>query len=276
MIHAQIVKDEPAVYFGREALSQSGMTQLLRCPAHFRAMLDRAGEPEEQTDALLAGSLLHCMVLEPGALHARYAIRQNAGNTKAGKEEAAQAEASGVRLVKADMWDVCERMAESVREHPLMRAALAEPDFAAESSVYWTELDGRVPCKARIDALASLPGFGLCAIDLKTTRDASPAALEKSIHAFSYHRQAAWYMRGLRAAGCGVRAFIFLFVEKEPPFLTVAASISEAAQQVALDEIKTCVHTYADCIESGIWPGYTESPVIELDLPAWAYRRKDA
>lgn len=276
MMRGQIVKDEPAVYFGREALSQSGMTQLLRCPAHFRALLDRAGEQEEQTDALLAGSLLHCMVLEPDALHARYAIRQNAGNTKAGKEEAAQAQSSGVRLVKADMWDDCRSMAESVRAHPLMRAALEAQDFAAESSVYWTELDGSVPCKARIDALASVPGFGLCAIDIKTTRDASPAALEKSIHAFDYHRQAAWYMRGLRAAGCEIRAFIFLFVEKEPPFLTVAASISEAAQQVALDEIKNCVHTYADCLASGSWPGYTESPVIELDLPAWAYRRKDA
>ena len=40
-----------------------------------------------------------------------------------------------------------------------------------------------------------------------------------------------------------------------------------------LDEIRNCVDTFADCMASGIWPGYTESPVIELDLPAWAYKR---
>ena len=77
----------------------------------------------------------------------------------------------------------------------------------------------------------------------------------------------------LRSAGMEVHAFLFLFVEKEPPYLTVATNISEGAQELALDEIRNCVDTFADCMASGIWPGYTESPVIELDLPAWAYKR---
>lgn len=272
-MEGMIIKDEQAAYYGRLALSNSGMGELLRCPAHLKAMLDRCGQDEKTNDAFTAGSLLHCMVLEPSEVSSRYRVKVNRGNTKAGKEEAEKAAEDGVQLVSQDMWETCSAMADAALRHPVMRSAHAAGDLRTEQSVYWTERGGTVPCKARVDALVTLPNYGLCAIDLKTTRDASLAAIEKSLYTYGYHRQAAWYLRGLRSAGMEVRAFLFLFVEKEPPYLTVATNISEGAQELALDEIRNCVDTFADCMASGIWPGYTESPVIELDLPAWAYKR---
>ena len=272
-MEGMIIKDEQAAYYGRLALSNSGMGELLRCPAHLKAMLDRCGQDDKTNDAFTAGSLLHCMVLEPSEVSSRYRGKVNRGNTKAGKEEAEKAAEDGVQLVSQDMWETCSAMADAALRHPVMRSAHAAGDLRTEQSVYWTERGGTVPCKARVDALVTLPNYGLCAIDLKTTRDASLAAIEKSLYTYGYHRQAAWYLRGLRSAGMEVRAFLFLFVEKEPPYLTVATNISEGAQELALDEIRNCVDTFADCMASGIWPGYTESPVIELDLPAWAYKR---
>ncbi len=272
-MEGMIIKEEQAAYYGRLALSNSGMGELLRCPAHLKAMLDRCGQDDKTNDAFTAGSLLHCMVLEPSEVSSRYRVKVNRGNTKAGKEEAEKATEDGVQLVSQDMWETCSVMADAALRHPVMRSAHAAGDLRTEQSVYWTERGGTVPCKARVDALVTLPNYGLCAIDLKTTRDASLAAIEKSLYTYGYHRQAAWYLRGLRSAGMEVRAFLFLFVEKEPPYLTVATNISEGAQELALDEIRNCVDTFADCMASGIWPGYTESPVIELDLPAWAYKR---
>ena len=272
-MNAQIIKDEPSAYFGRMALSNSGMSELMRCPAHLKAMLDRCGQEDNTNGAFLAGSLFHCMGLEPSEVSVRYRLKANRGNTKAGKEEAEMAARDGVQLVSQDMWETCSAMAAAALRHPVMRSAHAAGDLRTEQSVYWTELNGTVPCKARVDALVTLPNYGLCAIDLKTTRDASLSAIEKSLYTYGYHRQAAWYRRGLRSAGMDVRGFLFLFVEKEPPYLTVATSISEGAQALALDEIKDCVETFAGCMASGVWPGYTESPVIELDLPAWAYKR---
>lgn len=272
-MEGMIIKDEQAAYYGRLALSNSGMGELLRCPAHLKAMLDRCSQDDKTNDAFTAGSLLHCMVLEASEVSSRYRVKVNRGNTKAGKEEAEKAAEDGVQLVSQDMWETCSAMADAALRHPVMRSAHAAGDLRTEQSVYWTERGGTVPCKARVDALVTLPNYGLCAIDLKTTRDASLAAIEKSLYTYGYHRQAAWYLRGLRSAGMEVRAFLFLFVEKEPPYLTVATNISEGAQELALDEIRNCVDTFADCMASGIWPGYTESPVIELDLPAWAYKR---
>lgn len=268
-----IIKDTPSAYHGRMALSNSGMNELLRCPAHLKTLLDRSAQEEPPSEALLAGSLMHCMVLEPEEMNSRYAPKMFSGATKAGKEEKTRADEMGITLVSKDTWNDCKAMSESILNHPIMRAAKDSGDLRTEQSVYWTERQGTVPCKARVDAIATIPGVGLCAIDLKTTRDASLASLEKSLYNYGYHRQAAWYRRGLRAAGHEVSAFIFLFVEKEAPFLTVGVNVAEAAQEAALDEIRNCVDTFADCMASGIWPGYTESPVIELDLPAWAYKR---
>ena len=83
-----------------------------------------------------------------------------------------------------------------------------------------------------IDAVATLPMFGLCAIDLKSTQDSSPGAIEKSIYQWGYHRQAVWYRRALRAVGMNAQAFALMFVEKTPPYVVTAANVAEAAQAV--------------------------------------------
>ena len=87
-MEGMIIKEEQAAYYGRLALSNSGMGELLRCPAHLKAMLDRCGQDDKTNDAFTAGSLLHCMVLEPSEVSSRYRVKVNRGNTKAGKEEA--------------------------------------------------------------------------------------------------------------------------------------------------------------------------------------------
>ena len=270
-MRGQIVKDSPEEYYGRKALSNSGMTELLRCPARFKARLDEAEQGRADTQALHWGRLLHSMVLEPDALQSRYRAKIYNGNSREGRAEIAAAKDDGVELVPEKTWYDAFNMAYGLREHPVLKSAQGAE---TEVSVYWSELGGVVPCKARVDILATLPGFGAVAIDLKTTTDASPGELERSILKYGYHRQAAWYLRGLRAAGRDVRAFIFLAVEKEPPHIVTAFTVSEGAQALALEDIQRCVETFAGCTARGVWPGYTSSPIIELDLPAWAYKKE--
>ena len=272
MNQARIVKDTPEVYHGTKALSNSGIREMLRCPARFKAMLDRMGtDAGTQTEVMLCGSVFHAMTLEPDAVAARYRRQEHCGNTKAGKEEAFSAREAGITLVKPDMWERCTAMSQAMRAHPLFAAARRADDFMAEVSVYWQE--GTVPCKARIDAVASIPGFGPCIIDLKSTRDASPAAIEKSLYNFGYHRQAAWYRRALNAVGIYAPVFVLIFVEKDAPHVITAANVAESAQGEALEDIKLAVNTYKGCSSSGIWPGYTHEIVTEIGLPSWAYRR---
>lgn len=267
--------EPPEIYHATHAISKSGMDKLRQAPAKFKAWMD--GAAEEETEALLFGSVFHCLALEPGEFGKRYAVKQFNGSTKAGKEEAATAKAAGLELVSARIYGAALAMAESVWNHPLIGQIMTAVDKRTETSIYWSEtVDGtEIPCKARLDMLATVPGFGLVAVDLKSTDDASPEGLSRSVLKWGYHRQAVWYRRALRAVGMDSSVFVLVAVEKAAPHLVTAANVSEAAQQVGLEEIKNALGTYATCAESGLWPGYA-SEIIDLDLPEWAYKRRFA
>ena len=271
---ATLIHDAAAQYHGTKALSNSSMGQLLKCPALFQqALAEMDGIEHTQTPAMLMGSVFHSMVLEPDKVQATYALRGNPGNTKAGKEEAAAAKEQGITLISPDVWNVAAAMAVSACAHPLIVAARRSPKWEAETSAYWEER-GHIPCKARIDAMTTIEGFpGLCVIDLKSTTDASPEAISRHIVDYGYHRQAAWYMHALNTCGRAANTFLFLFVEKTPPYLCTAVSIAEGAIQMAYDDIRNALDTYERCEANGIWPGYTSDIVTEVDLPEWIYRR---
>ena len=266
------IHDSAATYHATKALSKSSMDELLKCPALFKQTLDTMGGDHAATPAMILGSVFHSMTLEPEFLDAEYAPRQNAGNTKAAKEEAAKAAENGITLVQRETWATCEAMRDAANAHPLLKAAKAAEDWQAEVSIYWQERE-MIPCKARVDALATIPGFGLCAIDLKSTTDASPDAISRHLYDYGYHRQAAWYTHALRLVGFEPRQFVFLFVEKTAPYLSTAVSVSDGAMCLALEEIRSALKRYEDCAASGTWPGYTQDIITEIDLPAWAYRR---
>ena len=71
-------------------------------------------------------------------------------------------------------------------------------------------------CKCRPDWISADGGI---LVDLKTTEDASPREFQRSIAKWRYHVQAGWYMAGIEAAyGTRPSGFIFIAVEKKPPF----------------------------------------------------------
>lgn len=268
-----ITADSPETYHAHKAVSNSGISKLLRCPALFRAWQDGEAE-EESSDALLFGGVFHCLALEPDEFAKRYAVKRENGATKAGKEEKAAADASGLQLVKLEMYDAAKGMADAVARQKLTQKMRAAPDAMTEVSVYWQEERGgiTIPCKARIDFLATVPGFGIVACDLKSTTDAAPDELVRSVYKWGYHRQAAWYRRALAAVGMPTSVFVLLAVEKAAPHIVTPANIASAAQVFGDAECERALSNYAECTKTGLWPCYT-SEILELDLPEWAYKK---
>lgn len=267
---ADIVKDEATEYHSRKALSNSGISRFLECPAKFQYFLSGMGKPDEkQTDAQLAGTLFHAMTLEPGKENLLFGRQQYSGNTKEGRAELADMRERGLTPVKGATWDMCRAMADSVLQTPPMAFAHNQAyDFMAEMSVYW-EQDG-LPCKARIDGYVTNNQGGMdYIIDLKSTTDASLRGIEKSIFKYGYHRQVAWYNHAARMAGLNPQGFVFIFVEKEPPYLATCVTLSEAAIGQAMSEIRDALGRIKDCWQSGSWPGYALETITEIDLPRW-------
>ena len=271
-----IVNDKDYEYHGKKALSNSSMGQLLKCPALFKqAIEDMDGEEHKRTPSLLFGQVFHAMVLEPKKVLSDFAMKQFNGTTKAGKEETAKAKEKGITLVPQDTWNAAKDMADVVNNHPLIKAAKKADDFKAETSVYWEHKTDTVniPCKARIDGMATIKGLGLVLLDLKTTISAAPDDISRHIIEYGYHRQAAWYKHAVSIHGIIPESFVFLFVEKTPPYLCTAVTIAESAMELAYKDIQTALALYEECELSGNWRGYTDEIVTEVDLPEWVYKK---
>lgn len=265
--------DTPEQYHAVKAVSNSGITKILRCPAIFRAWQDGEAD-EESSEALLFGSVFHCLALEPVEFTRRYAIKKENGNSKAGRDEKAKAEAAGLAQVKLEIYEKALSMAGSVNRQKLVQAMLKAPDVMREVSIYWNEdFDGMlIPCKARIDLLATVPGFGLVTCDFKSTADASPEELSRSVLKWGYHRQASWYPRALQAVGMESSAFVLMAVEKTAPHIVTPANVAAQAMAVGRAECDKALAEYVKCTKNKEWPCYTKG-IYELDLPEWAYKK---
>lgn len=268
-----IVKDDETTYHANPALSNSRISLLLKCPAAYKWSMDHP--KEEDSDTLLLGRLFHAMVLEEETVADKYSLKKFNGSTREGKAEKKTAEEAGLTLVPKYIWDAATEMAAKVRWSQFWQTVLQDRDsLTTETSIYWNQ--GGIDCKARLDCITTMGNFGRVIIDLKSTQDSNPEAIKKSIATYGYHRQAAWYRHALALEGIPTEAFIFVFVEKQPPYNLTVAVISEAAQAAATEEIRTALDTFRQCQESNCWPDYTNGQVVEVDLPEWYYRQGGA
>lgn len=149
-----------AEYHAHQAVSKSDLDLIHRSPLHYQY---RKEHPVEQTPALLTGSAVHKMVLEPDAFFDEFAVLpQFDRRTKSGKEEYAEfVEASvGKTIISDEVYQLSVDIAESVSHHKTARSLLS--GGKAETSYFWNDIRTGMECKCRPDYLRS----GFC-VDLQ-------------------------------------------------------------------------------------------------------------
>jgi len=110
-------------------------------------------------------------------------------------------------------------------------------------------------------------------MDVKTTSDASPEAFGKSAWNLGYHVQAAFYRRVISEATGTTPDFIFGCVESERPHLVAYYSVPQYLLDYADGLIDCALERYAECMRSGVWPGYVSAiEMQELNVPGYAQR----
>lgn len=213
------------------------------------------------TPALIMGKAFHCRLLEPQEFGKRYAILPPNidRRTKDGKEkyQAFLDETQGLEIITKDQDEQIEGMYRSVMDHNIASSIV----LAEGESEKVIEYDYRGHCwKSIVDRYST---FRHIIWDVKTTDDASPEGFRRSMFKYRYHVQAALYMEGMRALGHEVKAFIFLAIEKNPPYqiglyYISADLINQALQLIELDVLK-----YQVCLENNNWPMY-ENLITEI------------
>jgi hypothetical protein len=261
-------------YHGEECqdfVSSSELRTLLsKSPAHLQAA---RRIPHKETPALILGKALHARVLEPDTYSERFTVAPKVDRrTKAGKQawqEFTDANPGATILSENDAGTL-ENMAAAIDAHPLGQHLFKHG--AAELTGLYRDPSTQVPCKFRPDYCREQDGILL---DLKTTLDASPAAFERSIQQYGYHFQAAMYWHGFyRVTGTPAQDFLFVVVEKQPPYAVAVYRIDEQSLNAGRRQYRKALDAYARCLNSDLWPAYSDH-VEATSLPAWALSQHD-
>jgi len=269
------VYDIPAEDYHRDpveggSLSSTGARRLLQMPpARWRY---EQQHPTPPTPAMILGTAVHSLVL--GAGQKVVPVDERYWSTNAAKAAKAEAEAAGhLPLLRAE-YDRAHAMADAVQSHEVAGRLFSPARGKAEQALVWRDAETGVMCRAMVDHMPHLPTVGIhILVDLKTTTEAGPRAVGKTVANFGYHQQAAFYLDGYRALGLARDpAFLFVFVEKDEPHEVAVYELDQPALAIGAELNRRAVELYAQCRAADEWPGY--SPEIELvSLPPWAATR---
>lgn len=249
-------------------LSASGIKKLIppSTPAHFKAAMD---EGEEHKATFDLGKAFHAKVL--GAGEGVVVVDADNWRTKDARlARDAAYEAGKVPILAADA-EVVERMAASVREHPIASALF--DNGHPEVSAFWTDPSTGVQCRARFDWLPDpVDGRRLIVPDLKSAISAAPSEFEKASARFAYYVQQEHYRDALVALDIDPDpAFLFVVVEKESPHLVSVNQFADPEDvKLARAAVDRARRIYAECIATDTWPGYPPG-INDLSLPNWLH-----
>lgn len=275
------------VYHGGPGISKSGLDNINANPAIYYARhLDPSRPPPKDRSGQLEGSLAHCAILEPDEFAKRYATLPKDAprrptdaqwNAKSPSEESKAAMAwwtewnaktNGATVITNDQHETARRQADSVRKLPEVRKALEKG--VAEASAYWIDPETGVLCRCRPDFTHDPNESSVILLDVKTCSDASAGEFARQIARKRYHVQDAFYSDGYElASGKEVLAFIFVAVESEYPYAAAALMLDADGRDIGRRAYRRNVDTYARCLETGVWPGYSDQIEI-INLPFWA------
>ncbi|WP_439030263.1 PD-(D/E)XK nuclease-like domain-containing protein [Gordonia terrae] len=181
--------------------------------------------------------------------------------TKAAKEKAAEARAAGRVPILREKFEQAERLRDAVLAHP--DASVVFETGVPEQSIYAHDPETGVRLRCRPDWHT-----GIAFADLKTTKDA--ANFEKSVREYGYHQQEAFYRDVAALAGIEIGPFVFVAVEKEPPYLTAVVELSAEDVDLGRRLNRAAIDLYAHCRRTDTWPGLPAG-VRTITLPPWAY-----
>ena len=265
-------------YLKHPAVSSSGLRTIIdKSPAHYYYDLTH---PKEATPAMAFGSAMHQALLEPKLFKSNVVVPPIfEGRTKKGelttsmnctevkdKSDAWHLENHGKMIVSSDYFETIQGMLNSISKHEKASQMIGEG--RAEESLFWTDAETGIECKARPDFLHD----GHIIVDLKTCEDASYSGFQKSLVKYNYAVQAAMYLE----AACAVfernfDKFEIIAIEKEPPYEIHCFHLDDAIIREGQELYYSALKTLKKCRDTDIYPGYGHQ-LTPISLPSWAYK----
>lgn len=258
-------------YRDHPAISRSQLFKLRESPEKFKWAMDH---PEPATPALVFGQLLHAMVLQPETVDRDFAVapicdRRTTVGKKLWAEFEEQAESKTV--VTADMIEQAVAMRDKLMSNDYVRQLL---NGEKEKPFFWTDELTQEECKCRTDCLTHINGMDII-VDLKTAESADTDTFMRHAIKYGYNLQTAMYGEGVKANTGRECAFVFVVIEKKPPYAINILQADKAFVLHGFDMFRELIGMYHECKTTGNWWGYLGKHNIINNLPLPAYLAKE-
>lgn len=268
-------------YHALPGLSSTGAKKILRSPQHFQHYIQNPHETKPEFDT---GALVHSKVLGVGVKHTVYPdgtgpeefeyVDEKTGDTKTtnnvlgangalstnlSKMFAAEARSNGLVPMKRVQARVVNRIAESILAHDVARDLLEKG--RPEVSIFATDPDTNVALRGRIDSLSQRIA------DVKTTAgEASESGFAKQFFRLGYEVQFGHYDHIYELITGERLPWAWIVAESEAPYTTGVFVLGDDEQKMGRDRARRARETYATCVESGRWPGYSTSTGSQVGI----------
>lgn len=253
-------------YHSAAGISNSGLTDVARSPAHYFFKVKKGATP-----AMRMGTAIHTALLEPDKFKEDYLhLKEVKDRRSSGYKEAAKNHDPEF-ILTAPEGDKVAGMQEQIKNQPYASKLLTAEGYR-EVSIFTEDPETGVLVRIRADIL-TLKGQ---IIDVKKTQDSRMEAFGKSIFNYRYHVQAAFYSDVYEwASGKKSAAFGFLAVEEEIPHGCQLYALDDQSMSLGRDLYRQALNRYADCLEKAVWPCYDSKPQI-ISLPVWGVRQNES
>lgn len=274
-IKSGIVTESNAEYHGyKGAVSKSQLARMAVCPKYFKWCEDN---PPEQSEEMVVGSAFHKLVLEPQDFGAEFVVMPEIDRrTKSGKESymVFLQQAQGRQIITQEQYKTICGMLESVLALENVPKLLKSDH---EKSMYGIDKLTGECIKTRPDCY-KIMGKGkeksLIITDLKSCRSAQTDDFTKDAIKFHYDLQAYMYTKNasdLLDIPFENISFVFIAVEKKPPYLAKKYQVDEFLLQHGEMRFREYIGMYHQAKTTNNWWGLNgEHDVTEvLSLPAY-------
>lgn len=267
-------------YVKHEGLRASDLKLMKRSPGHWKA---RQEDPKEPTDALEYGKLFHlAMELRENFRDVAVIEPEFTGYTQKGElsprsKEAKEKRAAwhaglpqGKVVVPNKWYEPLVGMVIAISKHRLVKNLMK--NGVAEHSLWVTDEDTGQTLKCRPDFITEHGEM----VDIKTTRDCSNPFFYEQIFSCRYPEspyyilQAAHYAHCAKLSRlCNGDAFIFVGLEKEPPYAIRVWPMDSACLDAGEYWRRFLTKRFDECKKSNLWPTYDERAEVTRP-PEWA------
>lgn len=250
-------------YHSSDGFSKSALITYRDSPLTFYKEYILKQRDNKTSDDMLLGTLVHTVMLEPSKIDKFVPRPKINKKTNKGKEEFAKFNASveesnGI-AVDIDIYQKAIKMCEVIRKNDVAIRIIASAEV--EKSVYWQDSDTGLTFKSRPDIM-----FGSIVADLKTCKDVSYKAFQKSCMDYGYFLQASMCKLGLNAHDVDFERFVFICVDKNT-YEVVVYTLDEQAIEYGINQFKSLSTKISKEIRDNSW---LEPRIKVLEVPRWA------